>query len=71
MAGAGDGHVTETGTEQVGMHAGVGVDEDALGGQALGTVAGDRIAVVEMAVVGRIELDATLIVQAGRDSAVG
>ena len=33
------------------MNAGVGVNEDALGGEALGTVAGNGIAVVEMRVL--------------------
>ena len=40
VAGARDGDVTETGVEQVRMDAGVGIDEDAFSGEALGTVAG-------------------------------
>ena len=51
MAGAGDGDVAEAGVEQVRVDAGIGVHEDALGGEALGTVAGDGVAVVEMAVL--------------------
>ena len=48
VAGAGDGDVAEAGVEQVRVDAGVGVNENAFGGEALGAVAGDGIAVVEM-----------------------
>lgn len=48
VAGAGEGDVGEAGVEQVGVDAGIGVNEDAFGGEALGTVTGDGIAVVEM-----------------------
>jgi len=51
MASARDSDVAETGVEQVGMDPGVGVDEHALGGQALGAVAGDGVAVIEMPVI--------------------
>ena len=57
VAGAGDGDVSKTRIEQVWVDAGIGVHEDALGGEALGAVAGDGVAVVEMAVLGGVEVD--------------
>lgn len=44
MAGAGGGDVAEAGAERIRMDAGVGVDEDALGGESLGAVAGNGVA---------------------------
>jgi hypothetical protein len=38
VAGAGDGDVAEAGVEQIRVVAGIGVDENAFGGQALGAV---------------------------------
>ena len=52
------------------MDAGVGVDEDALGGESLGAVAGDGIAVVEMAMLAGVELDLAVIVEAGGNAAI-
>ena len=66
MAGAGDGNVGEAGVEQVRVDAGVGVDEDSFGGEALGAVTGNGIAVVEMAMVVGVELDLAVVVEAGR-----
>jgi hypothetical protein len=57
MAGAGDGDVTETGVEQVRVDSGVGVHQNALGGEALGTVARDSVTVVEVAMLLGVELD--------------
>jgi hypothetical protein len=65
VAGAGDGDVAEAGVEQVRVDAGVGVHQDALGGEALGTVAGDGVAVVEMAMLVGVEFDWRLVVEAG------
>jgi hypothetical protein len=65
VAGARDGDVTETGVEQVRVDACVGIDEDALGGEALGTVAGDGVSVVEVAVLAGIELDLAVVVETG------
>ena len=39
------------------MDAGVGVNETAFGGEVLGSVTGDGIAVVERAVLAGVELD--------------
>ena len=36
VAGAGDGDVSEAGVEQVRVNTGIGIDQDALGGEALG-----------------------------------
>lgn len=70
VACAGDGNVSETRTQQVGMDAGVCVDEDALGSESLGTMTCNCIAVIEVAVFPRIELDATAIVGSGGNEAV-
>jgi hypothetical protein len=48
VAGARDGDVGEAGVEQVRVDAGIGVNEDAFGGKALGAVTGNGVAVVEM-----------------------
>jgi len=61
VAGAGNGNVAEAGVEQVWVNAGVGVHEDALGGEALGAVASDGVAMVKMAVVVGVDIDLTVI----------
>ena len=71
MAGAGDGDVAKAGIEQVRVDAGVGVDEDALGGEALGAVAGDGIAVVEVAMLFGVELNLAVVVEAGGNATIG
>ena len=67
MAGAGDGDVPEAGVEQIRVDAGIGVNEDALGREALGAVTGDGVAVVEMTMLAGVELDLAVVVEAGRD----
>ncbi len=47
------------------MDAGIGVDEDTLGGEALRAVAGNGVAVIETAVLSSIELDLAAVIQAG------
>jgi hypothetical protein len=47
VAGAGDGDVSEAGVEQVRVNTGIGIDQDALGGEALGAVAGHGVAMIE------------------------
>src|SRR5712692_9977459 len=65
-AGAGDGDVGEAGVEEVRVDAGIGVNEDAFGGEALGAVTGDGVAMVEMATLAGGELDlAVIVVEAG------
>ena len=71
MAGAGDGDVGEAGVEQVRVDAGIGVNENAFGGEALGAVTGDGIAVVEMTMLAGVELDLAVVVEAGGDAAIG
>ena len=71
MAGAGEGDVAEAGVEQVRVDAGIGVDEDALRGEALGAVAGDGIAVIKVAMLSGVELNLPIVVRAGRDAAIG
>ena len=71
MAGAGDGDVAEAGVEQVRVDAGIGVNEDAFGGEALGAVAGDGVAVVEMTMLAGVELDLPVVVEAGGEAAIG
>jgi len=71
MAGAGDGYVTEAGVEQVRVNAGIGVHEDALGGEPLRAVAGNGVAVVEMAVLCWVEFDLAVVIETGGNAAVG
>jgi hypothetical protein len=70
-AGAGDGDVTKAGVEQVRMDACAGVDQDALCCESLRTVAGDRVAVVEVAILLGVEFDLAVVVEAGRNPAIG
>jgi hypothetical protein len=65
LAGAGDGDVAKAGVEQVRVDAGIGIDQDALGGEALGTVAGDGVPVVEVAVLLGVELNLAVVVETG------
>jgi len=53
VASARDGDVAEAGVEQVGVDTGIGVNENAFGGEPLGAMTGDGIAVVEMTMLGR------------------
>lgn len=71
MAGAGDSDVPEAGTEQVRMNAGIGVNEYALGGEPLGAVAGDGVAVIEMPVFGSVEFNPPIIIEPGADPVLG
>ena len=66
-----DGNVGEARIEQVRVNAGVGANEDALGGKALRAVAGDSIAVVEMRMLAGVELNLAVIGQACGDAAIG
>ena len=68
MAGSGDGDVAEAGVEQVWVDAGIGVDEDAFGREALGAVTGDGVAVVEMTMLTGIEVDLAVVVEAGQNT---
>jgi len=63
VACAGDGDVAEARIEQVRVDGGVGVHEDALGSEALGTVAGDGVSVIEMAVIVGVEFDLAVVVE--------
>jgi hypothetical protein len=71
MAGAGDGDVAEAGVQQVRVEAGVGMNENAFGGEALGAVTGDGIPVVEMSMLTGVELDLPVVVEAGGEAAIG
>lgn len=53
------------------MDAGIGMNENTLGGESLGAVAGDGIAVIEVAMLSGVELDLSTVVQAGREAAIG
>jgi hypothetical protein len=57
VAGAGDGDVAEAEVEQVGVDAGIGVNENAFGGEPLGAVTGNGVDVVEMTMLVGVELD--------------
>src|SRR5437879_4211267 len=71
VAGAGDGDVGEAGVEQVWMDAGVGVNKDAFGGEALRAVARNGVAVVEVTVLVDAELDLAVVVEAGGEAPIG
>lgn len=47
------------------MDAGIGVNEDALGGEPLGAVAGDGITVIEMAVFVRVKFKLPVVFKPG------
>ena len=53
------------------MDAGVGVDQDALGGESLGAVTGDRVTMIEVAMFGGLELNLPFIVEFRGDLAIG
>ena len=63
VAGAGDGDVAEAGVEQVWVDAGIGVNEDAVGREALGTVTRDGVAVVKMTMISGAKLDLAVVVE--------
>jgi len=65
VTGAGNGDIAKAGVEQVRVDAGVGVYKDTLGGETLGTVAGHGVTVVEVAMFFGVELDLTIVVEAG------
>ena len=66
-AGTGYGNIRKTRADQVGMYRGIDVDQDAVSGESLGTVAGDRIAMIEVAVIPIGKRDRAAIVEAGGD----
>lgn len=53
MAGSGDRDIAEAGVEQVRVGTGIGIDENGLGGEALGGVAGDSISALTRALIVR------------------
>ena len=71
VAGSGDRDVAEAGVEQIRVDACIGVYKDALRGEALGAVAGDGVAVVEMAMISGIEFDLAIVVEASGNPAIG
>ena len=71
VAGAGDGNVAEAGVEQVRVDPSVSVNENAFGGEALGAVTGDGIAVVEMTMLDGVEFDLAVVVEACRKPTIG
>ena len=71
VAGAGDGDIAEAGIEQVRVDTGIGVNEDAFGGEPLGAMTGDGIAVVEMAMLAGVEFDLAVVVEAEGQATIG
>src|SRR5581483_3512394 len=61
---AGDGDIAETGVEQVWVNACVSIYQDALCGEALGTVTCDSVAVVKMTVLTGVEFYTSVVVKA-------
>jgi len=64
VASARDGDVAEAGVEQVRVDTGIGVNENAFGGEPLGAMTGDGIAVVEMTMLVGVEFDPAVVVEA-------
>jgi hypothetical protein len=71
VAGARDGNVGEAGVEQVRVDAVIAVNEDPFGGQALRTVTGDGVAVVEMTMLVGFEFDPAIVVEADGQATIG
>ena len=71
VAGAGDGDVGEAGVEQVWVDTGIGVNENAFGGKALGAVTGNGVAVVEMTMLVGVEFDLAVVVEADGEATIG
>jgi len=70
VAGAGDRDVAETRIHEVRVNPGIGVDEDAFGGEPLGTVAGHGVTMVEVAMFCRIEFDRATGIEASLDASI-
>ena len=52
------------------MDAGIGVNEDPFGSEALRTVTGDGVAVVEMTMLAGVEHDLAVVVEAGGEPTI-
>src|ERR1700721_2561294 len=63
VTGAGDRDVSEAGVQQVWVDAGIGVNEDAFRGEALGTMASDSVAVVEMRMISGAKFDLAVVIE--------
>ena len=57
-----NGDVGKAGVEEFGERVGVHIDEDAVFGQTLGTVAGNGIAVIEVAHPGGVQSDSSSVI---------
>ena len=66
-AGARDRNIRETEIDEIRMNGTVHVDEHAVGGQPLRTVAGDGVSVIEMRMLCGIELDIPVVFCAERN----
>ena len=62
LGSAGDGDVGKAGVEEFGERIGVHIDEDAVFGQTLGTVAGNGIAVIEVPHPSGVEIDCSSVI---------
>jgi hypothetical protein len=65
VAGTGDRDIFESGVEQVRVDAGVSIDQDALGRQPLRAVTGNGVAVIEVTMFNRIEVDFAAVIEKG------
>ena len=59
---AGDGDVGKAGVEEFGERIGVHIDEDAVFGQTLGTVAGNGIAVIEVPHPSGVKIESSSVI---------
>ena len=70
MARPRHGDVPRTGVQKVWVHTRVGIDQNAFGGETLRAVTGNRITVIEMAMLSGTELNLPVIVEAARDTTI-
>ena len=64
VAAARDGDVGEAGVKEVWVDAGISVNEDTFGGEALGAVTGNGVAVVKMTMLVGVEFDLAVVFEA-------
>jgi len=62
-AGTGYGDIGKPRVYEVGMHRGIDVDQDTVGGESLGAVAGDGIPVIKVTVLLGVEFYSAVVVK--------
>ena len=70
VAGAGNRDVSKAGIEEIRVDAGIGIYQDALSGEALRAVAGDRIPVIKVTVLLGIEFYPAVVIKTRGNQAI-